>query len=169
MSSPQPGADANDYNNALTRASLAVTTAANPLEALRANVQLIAIAMDARTEAVADARLDGSSWAEIGAALGVSKAAAHKRYGLPPEPATPSDNPTPQPAKTSHFEYYDLAGNLQGHLVKAQGPAPAPMPPGHEVAQPAQGARRWRRLRHVRERIGRVMHRSARPPGVNLG
>lgn len=39
-------------------------------------------------DAVADARESGSTWAEIGAALGMSRQAAFKRFGRPKNPTT---------------------------------------------------------------------------------
>ena len=51
-----------------------------PLQALRANRSLVDHLMQRRLDAIRDAREAGVSWADIGAALGVSRQAAHELY-----------------------------------------------------------------------------------------
>jgi hypothetical protein len=50
------------------------------LEALDANRRLVELLVQGRRDVVAAARQDGASWAEIGAALGISKQRAYTRY-----------------------------------------------------------------------------------------
>lgn len=58
------------------------TTAQDPILALLARVPDERIAVEARARSlVVDARERGASWAQIGAALGISRQAAHERYG----------------------------------------------------------------------------------------
>lgn len=55
---------------------------AGPLKALAA-IPAERAALEARTrELVASARKAGASWGDIGAALQISRQAAHERYGL---------------------------------------------------------------------------------------
>ena len=98
----------------------------DPLDALASSRQLLVTLMDARTEAVAQARLNGATWAEIGEALGVSKQAAQRKYGTDFEKKPPKTVPSD---KTSHYEQRDLNGALLGYLVKVPGPAPILMEP----------------------------------------
>ncbi|MBM9433219.1 hypothetical protein [Flaviflexus equikiangi] len=58
------------------------------MERIRAAHRDVAEAHRRLDEAVARARLDGSTWAEIGAALGMSRQAAFKRFGKPKNPTT---------------------------------------------------------------------------------
>ena len=54
---------------------------ADPLASLRAAVILTAVATEMQDLAVDEARAHGLTWEAIGAVLGMSKQAAHKRWG----------------------------------------------------------------------------------------
>lgn len=61
------------------------TSAENPTDLRRIGLALRALAAQQREvdEAVADARINGRSWGEIGLVLGISRQAARERYGRP--------------------------------------------------------------------------------------
>jgi DNA-directed RNA polymerase specialized sigma24 family protein len=64
-----------------TKSLLAALEDADPLRALRAAAALQADANQRTEILVRRARNAGCTWAEIAAALGVSRQAVHKRYG----------------------------------------------------------------------------------------
>jgi len=65
------------------------------LEALEVNRRLVAVLLHHRRDAVVAARAEGSSWLEIGTALGTSKQRAHARY-RPQKPPGGGQRPTPR-------------------------------------------------------------------------
>lgn len=58
----------------------AQSTPVTPLQALAASARLIELLMQFRAEVIGDARSDGKTWEEIGAALGMSAQAALDHY-----------------------------------------------------------------------------------------
>ncbi len=65
------------------RDSVAELAGAWPLQALAVLAQVERWQQDLVTAAVTEARAAGRSWAEIGAALGVTKQSAHERFRTP--------------------------------------------------------------------------------------
>lgn len=64
------------------------------MDSIREAQRAIEAAQQQLRQAVHAARAQGSSWAEIGAALGVSRQAAFKRFGKPIDPRTGEPMPT---------------------------------------------------------------------------
>lgn len=73
MPSPRPGTPAHDLRTALGATDPAQALAA--VDRLRTRLDL------AERDAVATMRLRGDSWQQIAAATGVTRQAAHKRWG----------------------------------------------------------------------------------------
>jgi hypothetical protein len=84
-----------DAQPTLTVLADAVDNAAGPLARLRALQDLLDAATAASAQAVSAARADGTTWQEVGGALGISRQAAQQRYG---RRTTSSTVPTPEAA-----------------------------------------------------------------------
>ncbi|MDA8302436.1 MAG: helix-turn-helix domain-containing protein [Actinomycetota bacterium] len=70
---------------------VAVAQGADVAAGLAAIAQLRRVAEQAEAVQIGRARAQGWSWQEIGAALGVSKQAAHHKYGRRPRRLRPGD------------------------------------------------------------------------------
>ncbi|MFI5735283.1 hypothetical protein ACIA49_34545 [Kribbella sp. NPDC051587] len=68
------------------------------LEALRASRRVVELLTGARWHMIRQAREEGSSWSQVGTALGVSKQAAYDFYqrNLDQQDASPDENSTPR-------------------------------------------------------------------------
>lgn len=73
-------ADEGSTTAAELAAELAELAEVSALQALRATKQLLDGLLDQRRRLMIDARDEGASWADIGAALDVSRQAAHELY-----------------------------------------------------------------------------------------
>lgn len=78
----------------LATAAQGLVAADSPLARLELTRIIEDLLADARTAAVAASREDGATWEEIGLALGISKQAACKRYGV-----DRADRPEPTPRR----------------------------------------------------------------------
>lgn len=75
--------------NRLADAGASPLSRLDDVRAAQEELDLIAAALAAR------ARQGGESWAAIGAAIGITKQAAHLRYGPPPSRRTPTTDGSP--------------------------------------------------------------------------
>ena len=116
-------AQGRTHGVAVAQAAMAELPSVSPLEALRANAELVQLLIARRWAVIQEAREQGASWTEVGDALGVSRQAAWEFYQRAIEGQERNDEPwhDADRARAVLSEFYALRYTSEGWRLTVSG------------------------------------------------